>query len=114
MAFDAPTDAVILPESWIKGSENIAHVAARLAERAYRMNEKTAVLFTGFWITASPPDKNSNIAYEAAKAVMWWYFDNNCEYLSRSREQSKKGDDEINELKAQNDELRARIAGLEK
>jgi hypothetical protein len=114
MAFDAPTDAVILPESWIKGSENIAHVAARLAERAHRMNEKTAVLFTGFWITASPPDENSNIAYEAAKAVMWWYFDNNSEYLSRSREENKKRNDEINELKARNNELRARIAGLEK
>ena len=114
MAFDAPTDAVILPESWTKGSENIAHAATRLAERAHRMGEKTAVLFTGFWITASPPDENSNIAYEAAKAVMWWYFDNNSEYLSRSREENKKREDEINELKAQNNELRARIAGLEK
>jgi hypothetical protein len=103
----APDDAVLLPESFVAVSSDIAEVAARLADRAQRMGEKTAVLFNEYWLVASPPRPGTTVAREAARAVMWWEYDTGIEREDAWRGKVKKLEDEIAALKA-------RIADLEK
>jgi hypothetical protein len=72
--FKAPTDAILLPESFIKPGADLADTAVHLAEATRRWGLKYAVLFNGIWLTASPPqlDKGTTVAIEAARAVMRW------------------------------------------
>jgi hypothetical protein len=103
----APDDAVLLPPSFAAEYSDIAQVAGRLADRAQRMGEKTAVLFNEHWLVASPPRPGSTVAIEAAQAVMWWEYDTGIEREDNWRGKAKKLEDEIAALKA-------RIADLEK
>ena len=105
--YKAPDDAVLLPASFAAASSDIAEVAGRLADRAQRMGETTAVLFNEHWLVASPPRPGSTVAIEAARAVMWWQYDTGIEREDNWRGKAKKLEDEIAALKA-------RIADLEK
>jgi hypothetical protein len=105
--YKAPDDAVLLPASFVAATSDIAEAAGRLADRAQRMGEKTAVLFNEHWLVASPPRPGSTVAIEAARAVMWWEYDTGIEREDSWRGKAKKLEDEIAALKA-------RIADLEK